>query len=123
MLAFSNFNKSSIKTLERRETWFNQLRIQLAETDVDVDILALSGQKFETLKDTPDIARVSIQGETSQQTSQHRETPHHKDFISSHFYIKFGPKHGQNMPQNQKDQHLLPLSNRHPEKPPENTED
>ena len=84
LLSVSKFNKSSIKTLERTETWFNQLRLRLAETDVDVDVLAVSGSKSEKPDETPDIDMLSISGEGSHQTSQQtfqqashlRETPH-----------------------------------------------
>ena len=45
--------------------------LRLAETDVDVDILPVSGNKSEKLDETPDIDMLSIQGEGSHQTSQH----------------------------------------------------
>lgn len=63
LLSVSEFNKSSIKTLETTENWFNQLRLRLAETYVNVDVLAVSGNIAEKPDETPDIDLLSISGE------------------------------------------------------------
>ena len=41
------------------------------ETNIDMDLLALTGHKSEELENSPDVDMMSVQGETSQK----RETP------------------------------------------------